>query len=92
MNAPLLFRAERCVSVEIDGRRLEVPAGMMLASALAHVDVRHLRNSPRAGTPRGAFCLMGACQECAIQVDGKLRQACMTVVRDGMVVSLKGAP
>jgi sarcosine oxidase subunit alpha len=35
---------------------------------------------------------MGACQECAIHVDGVLKQACMVPVREGMIVELRGAP
>jgi sarcosine oxidase subunit alpha len=34
--------------------------------------------------------LMGVCQECAIHVDGQIAQACMTPVRAGMHVQLRG--
>jgi predicted molibdopterin-dependent oxidoreductase YjgC len=30
---------------------------------------------------------MGACQECVVEVDGSLMEACRTPVRDGMVVT-----
>jgi D-hydroxyproline dehydrogenase subunit gamma len=63
----------------------------MLATALACEDVLALRRSPRTGAPRGAFCFMGACQECAVTVDGAVRQACLTPVRAGMTVELGGA-
>jgi sarcosine oxidase subunit alpha len=49
-----------------------------------------LRDSPRTGEPRGAFCFMGACQECLVHVDGMPRQACMTPVRHGMVIERRG--
>ncbi len=39
---------------------------------------------------RGAFCHMGVCQECALHVDGVLRQACLTPVRPGMAVERRG--
>jgi predicted molibdopterin-dependent oxidoreductase YjgC len=91
MSAPLLFRPSRQVSVTVDGQSRELPEGMMLAPALASIGVRVLRQSPRAGAPRGAFCLMGACQECTIHVDGTLAQACMTSVRAGMKIELRGA-
>ena len=45
-----------------------------------------VRRSPRTGSPRGAFCMMGVCQECLVRVDGVLRQACLTPVEDGMRV------
>jgi len=41
---------------------------------------------------RGAFCFMGVCQECAIHVDGAIRQACLTPVRAGLRVELRGVP
>jgi predicted molibdopterin-dependent oxidoreductase YjgC len=91
MSASLLFKPSRLVTVTVEDEARELPEGMMLASALASTGLRALRSSPRAGAPRGAFCLMGACQECAIHVDGVLRQACMTPVREGMRIELRGA-
>ncbi len=80
------------ISFEVDGRILSAPQGEPLATALAAAGLLQLRHSPRNGAPRGAFCFMGVCQECAIHVDGVLRQACMTPVADGMVVELRGVP
>ena len=75
----------------VDGKRVSAPEGEMLAASLA-VDGRlHLRDSPRDGAPRGAFCFAGMCQECAILVDDVLRQACLTPVRAGMRVQLRGS-
>ena len=34
---------------------------------------------------------MGVCQECAIMINGRLQQACMVRVRDGLKVELRGA-
>jgi sarcosine oxidase subunit alpha len=92
MTAKLLHRPAKQVAVTVDGVEIRLPAGMMLASALATADVLRLRASPRAGTPRGAFCLMGACQECVLLVDGVLRQACMTPVAAGMRIERGSAP
>lgn len=80
------------VTISVDGMRLRVPAGEPLATALLCAGHFRLRHSPNAGAPRGAFCFMGVCQECSIEVDGQLVQTCMTAVQDGMVVRLKGAP
>ena len=46
------------------------------------------RVSPVSGTPRGPFCMMGACFECVVSVDGHTERACMTEVRDGMCVEM----
>ena len=77
--------------ISVDGAGLRVTPGRMLAAVLMEAGIRKLRASPRAGTPQGAFCLMGSCQECAIHVDGKLVLACQVAVQDGMVVELRGA-
>jgi predicted molibdopterin-dependent oxidoreductase YjgC len=92
MTAFALHSAGPLVEVLVDGQSVRLPQGMVLATALATAGYRVLRRSPRAGTPRGAFCLMGACQECAIFVDGNLRQACMSTVTRGMRIELRGAP
>ncbi len=92
MTAQLLHQPAEQVPMTVDGVALSLPRGMMLASALATVDVLRLRAAPRSGAPRGAFCLMGACQECVLLVDGVLRQACMTPVVAGMRVERGSAP
>lgn len=74
----------------VDGKPMTAPDGEMLAIALAAAGQLRLRDSPRDRTPRGGFCLMGVCQECAIVVDGAIRQACMTPVRAGLSVELRG--
>ena len=80
------------VRIVVDGANIEAHEGEMLAAALMAAGRWRLRASPRDGGDRGAFCLMGVCQECAIFVDGQLAQACRVAVRDGMVVELKGVP
>lgn len=81
----------RQVRFSADGRVLEAPEGAMLAAVLAAEGIVALRRSPRTGMPRGAFCYMGVCQECLVRVDGALAQACLTPVREGMRVDLRGA-
>ncbi|MFN4099995.1 MAG: (2Fe-2S)-binding protein [Pararhodobacter sp.] len=79
------------MQIEVNGSLMVARAGMTVAAALLENGIYHLRNSPAAGTPRGAFCMMGACQECAILIDGRIRRACQTRVREGMSVVLAGA-
>lgn len=76
------------VRLRVDGRSVDAYPGETLAAALMAAGVLRLRFSPRAGAPRGAFCFMGACQECLVRVDGVLRQSCLLPVADGMEVSL----
>ena len=45
------------------------------------------RTTP-AGSPRGVYCGMGVCFDCLVVVDGVPNtRACVTWVREGMVVS-----
>lgn len=78
------------VTFEVDGASVSAPAGEPLATALAATGILGLRESPRNGAPRGAFCHMGLCQECIVAVDGHTVQACLTPVRAGMKVHLGG--
>lgn len=74
------------VSFNVDGIPVQARAGQSLAAALLAAGIRVLRHSPTAGAPRGAFCMMGVCQECLVRVDGQLVQACLTKVRQDMLV------
>lgn len=72
--------------IKLDGSEMQVPAGTSLAAALMAAGVRQLRRSPRAAGPRGAFCMMGICQECLISANGAIVQACLTPAANGMVL------
>ena len=82
----------QAVEFRVDGRPLTAFAGESVAAALLAAGMSTLRTSPRAGTPRSVFCLMGVCQECVVRVDGRPVTACMEPVRDGMRVSLWVGP
>lgn len=94
MKSPLKTgtRPADAAEVLVDGHKLSLTRGRSVAAALFEAGIVALRNSPRAGTPRGAFCLMGVCQECAIFIDGRVRQACLVPVTDGLVIELRGVP
>ena len=79
------------VVILVDGEPVPCFAGESVAAALLAAGRRRLRRSPREGGSRGAFCLMGACQECAIRIGGRIESACMVEVRDGLVVECRGA-
>lgn len=70
---------------EFDGRAFRAPAGRMLAAALIDAGDATLRANPVDGSPRGAFCLMGVCQDCVVLVEGLPIEACRLPVRDGLV-------
>jgi aerobic-type carbon monoxide dehydrogenase small subunit (CoxS/CutS family) len=45
------------------------------------------------GSPRAPYCMMGACFECLVEIDGvPSRQSCLVTVQDGMRIhSQEGA-
>jgi len=48
----------------------------------------HLRGSDFSAEPRAGFCLMGACQDCWVQLgDGRRVRACSTLLEAGLSVN-----
>ena len=73
------------VDVTWDGTPLSLPEGANLAAALLAAGVDVFRHTLVSGAPRAPFCIMGACFDCLIEIDGVTRQACMLEVTEGMV-------
>ena len=75
------------VEIELDGDRISVPASISLAAALFYLDAIPVRNTLLSYSPRAPLCMMGACFECLVEVDGVRNQrACQVEVRSGMQV------
>lgn len=75
------------VRFTFDGVEVEAAAGDTVAAALIAAGHRGFGPSPVTGVPRGPYCLMGACFDCLVRIDGvPHRQACMTGVAPGMEV------
>ena len=71
----------------VDGRPLVVREGDTIASALTANRVKVLRYTPKRDEPRGLFCAIGRCTDCAMTVDGVPNvRTCITLARPGMVV------
>jgi predicted molibdopterin-dependent oxidoreductase YjgC len=75
------------VNVWFDEALLSLPEGANLAAALLAADVQVFRHTPVSGAPRGPFCMMGACFDCLVEIDGVNRQACTIEVAAGMRIS-----
>ncbi|GLU31610.1 (2Fe-2S)-binding protein [Trinickia caryophylli] len=74
-------------TIELDGAVLTVPAGCSVAAALLAAGVTRFRTTPVTGAARAPYCMMGACFECLMEIDGEPnRQACLVEVRDGMSI------
>ncbi|WP_428644801.1 (2Fe-2S)-binding protein [Roseibium sp.] len=83
--------AGRLVRVRFAGQELELREGGNLAAELLAAGVQPLRVTPVSGAPRNPYCMMGACFDCLVVIDGVTRQACMSEVSDGMEISMHGA-
>lgn len=78
--------AER-IEVQIDGRPVEVEAGISVSAALWNAGIVEGRKSV-SGAGRGPLCAMGICFECWVTIDGvRHRRACMTTVAPGMEIA-----
>jgi len=87
-----LFRSDSTpssssVTLRFDDRPITAPAGVSIAAALLLNGVEPFRTTPVTSAPRAPYCMMGVCFDCLVEVDGTPnRQACLTPVREGMVV------
>ena len=75
------------LSFTFDGKLFSADPGMSVAAALFSEGVSAVRDTPLSGSARGPFCMMGACYDCLILVDGGTVQACLTPVSEGLVVT-----
>ncbi|MCC7427770.1 MAG: (2Fe-2S)-binding protein [Alphaproteobacteria bacterium] len=75
------------VRVSVDGIAHEAHAGESVLSAVLAV-LGHARLNEFDGGKRAGFCVMGACQDCWVWVDGGRRvRGCGTEVAEGMAIS-----
>lgn len=76
------------VTLRIDGRDIALREGGNLAAEMLTAGVMPFRHTPVSGAPRGPFCMMGACFDCLIELDGVTRQACLIEVTAGLDITL----
>lgn len=76
-----------------DGRELTGRSTDTVAAALLGAGVRSSRTHAVTDEPRAAFCMMGTCFECLVEIDGiPNRQACQVRLMEGMrVVPQRGS-
>jgi len=76
------------VTITFEGEELSARRGDSVAAALLAAGHVVFRDTPVSGAGRGPYCMMGACFDCLVEIDGEpARQACMTEVREGMRVA-----
>ena len=95
MAADLSFNRLPCneraaVEITVEGRKVIALDGETVAAAVMRSGLRPTRTTPVSGAGRAPYCMMGVCFECLMNIDGKPnKQACMTEVREGMVVTVQ---
>ncbi|ATU72730.1 sarcosine oxidase alpha subunit [Gluconacetobacter sp. SXCC-1] len=75
------------ITFTLDGRVLEARLGDSVAVAMMLAGYPACGSLPPTGRVRVPYCLMGACHECLVRVDGRsMHQACLLPVRTGMCI------
>ncbi len=80
------------ISFQLDGETVRCPPGLTVAGALFRQGCLAIRQTS-SSAPRSLFCGMGVCFECAMTIDGRPSvRACVTPVKEGMVVTTQRGP
>lgn len=83
--------AASAIPLFLDGEPVRAWPEETIALLLLRLGRLPFRRTPASGAPRAAFCLMGACQECLVEIDGQSnRQACLVRATPGMRVRRQG--
>lgn len=70
----------------VDDKIVPVRSDLSVAAALLSHCGEGTQRTP-SGARRTAFCMMGVCFECLVELSGQPNtQACMVAVREGMVI------
>jgi predicted molibdopterin-dependent oxidoreductase YjgC len=79
------------VTLTLDGVAITALTGDTVLSAIL-LHTRRVRDTEFSGEPRAGFCLMGACQDCWVQLEEGTRiRACSTFVKEGLRVMTRPA-
>ena len=79
---------DREITFYVNGQPTLARQGETIHAALISAGYRQLRQS-KTKQPRGIFCGMGVCYECLVTIDdGPRKQACLTMVEEGMEVQI----
>jgi len=74
------------MTVHINGQPVTAAIGETVLSVIQSLGLRQIARNDH-NQISGAYCGMGVCQCCLVQIDGRhKRRACQSVVRDGMQI------
>ncbi len=91
---PILDIPEReSLTFTWNGKKLSGFDGEMISSTLFANGIHIFGHHHKDNSPQGLFCANGQCSQCMVMADGLPVKACMTPLKDKMVVeSLEGLP
>lgn len=78
------------IKFQFNGTTITGRVGDSVASALLANECIVLGENLATRNPRAAFCMMGSCYECLVEINGVSMQACQVTLKEGMeIVSLE---
>ena len=93
MNGPRRLgdtASDQRFSFRVDGEPVEARAGETVAAAMLAAGRRTIRRTAKRDEPRGLYCVMGVCWECAVLIDGRTVRACVVPATPGLAVETLG--
>lgn len=73
------------IPIFLDGEEIKVPKDLSVAAVLLISSNQGNRLAPNGGGPRSAYCMIGNCYECLVEIDGvSNQQGCLIEVKEGM--------
>ncbi len=80
-------KKSKLVEIIVDGTPIKAYEGEPILAALLSNGIKVNRYTIKKHEPRGLFCGIGQCTDCAMIVDGKPNvRTCITPVKAGMVI------
>ncbi|MFZ5969121.1 MAG: (2Fe-2S)-binding protein [Bacillota bacterium] len=77
----------KTVEIIVDGKKMEAMEGEKILAVLLANGIIVNRYTVKRKEPRGLFCGIGQCTDCAMIVNGKPNvRTCVTSVKEGMVI------
>ena len=75
------------VEIMVDGKKIPAKKGEPILAALLANGIRINRYTAKKHEPRGLFCGIGQCTDCAMIVNGRPNvRTCITPVESGMII------
>lgn len=79
--------SKETVEITVDGKKLKAKKGEKILATLLANGIIVNRYTVKRKEPRGLFCGIGQCTDCAMIVNGKPNvRTCVTPVEEGMVI------